>query len=79
MITDEFATILSPMVSLNCPEVNTGGMASKSRLEAPFKRVKKAINNRKLPNLSAKKPAKGGPNISATGITEFTNDASSIV
>ena len=79
MTTDEFATILSPMVSLNCPEVNTGGMASKSKLEAPFNRVKKAINSRKLPNLSAKKPAKGGPNISATGITEFTKDASSIV
>ena len=79
MTTDEFATILFPMVSLNCPEVNTGGMASKSRLEAPFRRVKKAINNRKLPNLSAKKPAKGGPKISATGITEFTSEASSIV
>ena len=79
MITDEFVKILSPMVSLNCPEINTGGMANKSRLEAPFSRVKIAINKRKLPNLSAKKPAKGGPNISATGITEFTSDASSIV
>ena len=54
-------------------------MAKRRRLEAPLKKVKEAMNNRKFPNLSAKKPANGGPKISAPGITELTRDASSIV
>ena len=57
----------------------TAGMAKSRRLEAPLRKVKEAMNNRKFPNLSAKKPANGGPKMSAPGITELTSEASSIV
>ena len=60
-------------------DVIIDGMASKSKLEAPLKKVKSAMNIRKLPNLSARKPAKGGPKISAPGMTLLTIEASSMV
>ena len=60
-------------------DVIIDGMASKSKLEAPLKKVKRAMKIRKLPNLSAKKPAKGGPKISAPGMTLLTMEASSMV
>ena len=60
-------------------DVIIDGMASKSKLEAPLKKVKRAMKIRKLPNLSARKPAKGGPKISAPGMTLLTIEASSMV
>ena len=57
----------------------TAGIASKSKLEAPFRKVKRDMNIRKLPNLSARIPAKGGPKISAPGMTLLTIEASSMV
>ena len=60
-------------------DVIIDGMASKSKLEAPLKKVKRAMKIRKLPNLSAKNPAKGGPKISAPGMTLLTMEASSMV
>ena len=60
-------------------DVIIDGMASKSKLEAPLKKVKSAMKIRKLPNLSARKPAKGGPKISAPGMTLLTMEASSMV
>lgn len=55
------------------------GTRRSSKLEAPFSRVKVAIKRRKLPSLSAKNPANGGPKISAIGMIELTNEASSMV
>ena len=60
-------------------DVIIDGMASKSKLEAPLKKVKRDMKIRKLPNLSARKPAKGGPKISAPGMTLLTIEASSMV
>ena len=64
---------------LSCLTELLSGTANSRRLEAPFRNVSEAINNRKFPNLSARNPAKGGPKISAPGITELTKEASSIV
>ena len=55
------------------------GKVKRSNAEAPFKKVKVAMNIRKFPILSAIIPANGGPNMSATGITLLTMEASSIV
>ena len=60
-------------------ELFTEGIASNSKLDAPLRKVRQAMNIRKLPNLSAKIPAKGGPMMSAPGITLLTMLASSIV
>ena len=53
---------------------SVGGTVNKNSANTPFNNVTIAINIRKLPNLSAKTPANGGPKISATGI-DVTDDS----
>ena len=59
--------------------MSIGGTVNNSKADPPFINVTTAMNNRKLPSLSAKIPDNGGPKISATGIALLTIDASSIL
>ena len=48
------------------------GISNNRRLAAPLAKVRPDMKTLKLPILSARKPASGGPIISAPGITPFT-------
>ena len=48
------------------------GISNNKRLAAPLAKVSPDMKTLKFPILSARKPASGGPIISAPGITPFT-------
>ena len=50
-----------PLASRQCSESLTFGTASSSRLAAPLRKVTRDMKIRKLPILSARRPANGGP------------------